>query len=398
MIRKVHIQNFKSLADFDMELGRVNVIVGANGSGKTNILEGIAMGAAAAANKLDHEFLGARIRVTEPEFMRSGFGGLKEDLEIAIDTELDYANRSFMLQEDEGQWYDRGLLRSFKSNMLAISLLNRYADHPKIAHLEDDGWRTLTRMTQDYLSKSKNGSELPPEKLEELLEHLTDARFEDERMSKFLIYSPENTFLRKFEEPAQLYPLGIRGEGLFHELKRIFTDKKKQKQQAEIKEHLQLLDWFEDFEIPNGLMSMEYKISIKDRFLDPKLAAFDQRSANEGFLMLLFYLVLFTSENTPLFFAIENIESAFNPRMCWELMQLLAKLAKKHNKQFIVTTHNSSTLNGLDLRDDEQRLFVASRNSKGHTRVQRITQKPEKGVMLSEIWTKGYIGGMPDNF
>ena len=43
----------------------------ANGSGKSNILEAIALGSAAAQYKLDNEFLISRgIRVTETRFMR----------------------------------------------------------------------------------------------------------------------------------------------------------------------------------------------------------------------------------------------------------------------------------------------------------------------------------------
>lgn len=74
MIQTIHIKNFKSIQDLNLDIGRFNVIIGENGSGKTNFLEAIAMAAAASNNKLDHEFLASRgIRVTEPQLMRSGF-------------------------------------------------------------------------------------------------------------------------------------------------------------------------------------------------------------------------------------------------------------------------------------------------------------------------------------
>ena len=47
MITKVQIENFKSIEKLSLPLGRVNVLIGENGCGKTNILEGIAMAAAA---------------------------------------------------------------------------------------------------------------------------------------------------------------------------------------------------------------------------------------------------------------------------------------------------------------------------------------------------------------
>ncbi len=381
-----------------MELGRVNVIIGANGSGKTNILEGIAMGAAAAARKLDSETLGTRIRVTDPRFMSSGFSSNSGE-KISIDISIDEPNQSFDFllapkEQIEFAWFDEKWV-FFNREVRNYEITRELNLGKKGLNLEK--WANLLTKF-DLQIKEGESDDLHQRRIRELIQTEKEVQNQFESFGEFLIYSPENSFLRKFEEPAQLYPLGIRGEGLFHELKRIFTDKKKKKQQNEIVEHLHLLDWFEDLEIPKGLMSMEYKIAIKDRFLDPKLAAFDQRSANEGFLMLLFYLVLFTSENTPKFFAIENIENAFNPKMCRELMTLFTKLAVKYDKQFIVTTHNSSTLNGLDLRDDEQRLFVARRTSKGETWADRIVQKPKEGIMLSEIWTRGYFGGLPDNF
>src|SRR6266404_9241908 len=74
MIRKVRVENFKSIPDLTLELGRVTVLIGANGSGKSNILEAIALASAATQNKLDNEFLSSRgIRVTETRFMRSAF-------------------------------------------------------------------------------------------------------------------------------------------------------------------------------------------------------------------------------------------------------------------------------------------------------------------------------------
>jgi AAA15 family ATPase/GTPase len=161
-----------------------------------------------------------------------------------------------------------------------------------------------------------------------------------------------------------------------------------------------VIDWFEDFVIPNDLMSNEYKISIKDRFIHSDLKYLDQRSANEGFLFLLFYIVLFSSKKTPQFFAIDNIEASFNPKLCSKLINMLVELSKQNNKQVLMTTHNPATLDGLDLNDPEQRLFVVRRNIDGHTIATRIFEKPKIAtpMKLSEMWTKGLLGGLPDNF
>jgi AAA15 family ATPase/GTPase len=56
MITELDIKNYKSIRELTLPLGRINVFIGENGAGKSNILEVIAL-AAAAADKLDHEFL-----------------------------------------------------------------------------------------------------------------------------------------------------------------------------------------------------------------------------------------------------------------------------------------------------------------------------------------------------
>ena len=85
MIEKIHIKNFKSIYDLEIEVGRVNLFIGENGSGKSNLLEALVFVSASDSNKLDNEFLVSRgIRVTEPNFMRSAFDNKDINKNIAI--------------------------------------------------------------------------------------------------------------------------------------------------------------------------------------------------------------------------------------------------------------------------------------------------------------------------
>ncbi|HBL10183.1 MAG TPA: chromosome segregation protein SMC, partial [Cyanobacteria bacterium UBA11162] len=218
-------------------------------------------------------------------------------------------------------------------------------------------------------------------------------------LDNFLIYSPENYILRAFEQEGQIQPLGINGAGLFKLLKVLSIDKEKIN---EIKQRLKIIGWFENFEIADDSQTLEKSLQIKDRYLDPNKDYFNQKSSNEGFLFLLFYFCLFISEDTPKFFAIDNIDASLNPKLCSKLIIELVDLAKKYDKQVIFTTHNPAILDGLNLDDDEQRLFVIYRNKLGHTKAKRIF-KPEplegqEPVKLSEAFLRGYIGGLPKNF
>ena len=66
-----------------------------------------------------------------------------------------------------------------------------------------------------------------------------------------------------------------------------------------------------------------------------------------------------------------------------------------NNKQIILTTHNPFVLDGLDLNDPEQCLYVVRRNADGETIADKIDKQP-KNVKLSEAWLRGYIGGNPE--
>ena len=385
MIRSVHIENFKSIEQLDLELGRVNVLIGENGSGKSNVLEAIVFASASAQHKLDNEFLSSRgIRVTEPRFMRSAFEShpAKEEIRLGIrgDNELEF-NHILKNESDSTlfKWTNINNVAS-PSDVLA-KLVQLAAILSKIEQQIEEGQVVADSIKNMATALSRTTNAL-----------ISQSGFE------FIIYSPENSALRTFQSEGQILPIGIKGEGLFAHLKALNTNCDKL---AEIMEKLSLLDWFERLEIPEDLAPGERTIHIRDRYL-AEGALFDQRSANEGFLFLLFYFTLFLSPDTPAFFAIDNIDASLNPKLCSTLVRELVDLAKKHDKQAIFTTHNPAVLDGLDLNDDEQRLFVVARNKHGHTKVRRVpAPQPVEGeppMKLSEAFMRGYIGGLPKNF
>ena len=411
MITSISIENFKSIQSLKLELGRLNVFIGANGSGKSNILEAIAMGSAAMEDKLDDEFLVNRgIRIVEPTLMKSGFDGDKRKSPIHIVWSNGKTEWNLKIASTNGHFnswkVSGGLneLNDYATKMIEDDeQLDLLIEETK-NELKKEGKTELVPAVEGVLKGAKLGEFMPWIELKSMILTQLSQRILGESQANdflnFIIYAPENHFLRRFEEEAAIKPLGIKGEGLFKLITIIANEYPDQFN--EIKKHLKLIDWFEDFEIPGDLKFTERRIKIKDQYLADDLQYFDQRSANEGFLYLLFYLTLFVSEDTPHFFAIDNIDNSLNPKLGSELIKVLAKLAKDHQKQALLTTHNPVILDGLDLNDDEQRLFVVYRNADGHTKVRRIpARKPMNGIQpvrLSEAFIRGYIGGLPDNF
>lgn len=395
MIRKLHINNYKSLHDLTLEVGRFNVLIGENGCGKSNLLEAIALVAAVAAGKLDNEFLALRgIRVTEPELMRSGFeqNAQQEPIKIAIESTNDVSGEYYFYNDNKP--YSRWEVYPSEE---AYELTRETQRELVEDHVAQQAKASSSMNKKSFSNFDRDSFEAG---LKDLLEQLV---LEDivivSKIEKFIIYSPENTALRNFHKEGQIEPLGINGEGLLKLLKVIQSKSPEQRQ--DIHASLQFFDWYAELDIPKDLSSIEDKVTITDRYLTQ---VFDQRSANEGFLFVLFYIALMVSDDTPKIFAIDNIDTSLNPKLCTKLVKELVRLAKKYDKQVFVTTHNPAILDGIDLGDDEQRLLVLSRNKQGHTRYKRITleDKPrsstDEDLKLSEAFLRGYLGGLPKGF
>ncbi|MEO6831861.1 MAG: AAA family ATPase [Chitinophagaceae bacterium] len=403
MIKTVKISNFKSVPELELELGRLNVFIGENGCGKTNILEGIAMGSAAAEDKLDEEFLTTRgVRVVKPSLMISAFSK-SNDQNVLIGFSTDkYSDINFSIHSENGTTF------KVVDNTTGVKA-------KKLVYVNHDSTETLALVDNLLLEIEKSyikgkQSEVPDDIRNKIAEIKANALSLIENtgflvqavqsLYPFVLYAPENFFLRNFENEGQIRPLGIRGEGLFRHL--VELSKEDPETFKAIAEDLSFIDWFGGMSIPDNLQFTERRISITDRFISDTIKDFDQRSANEGFLYLLFYFTLFLSKYTPKFFAIDNIDNALNPRLCTKLVEVLARLAKTQDKQAILTTHNPAILDGLDLNDDEQRLFVIYRDADGATTARRVMPPKEiegvEPVRLSEAFVRGYLGGLPNNF
>lgn len=403
MINKIEIKNFKSIVDLKMDLGRINVIIGANGCGKTNILESFAFASAASQKKLDNEYLLARgIRIPGPQFVIPAFEDLEETesdkVTISIFEGVSIRDIEVKFNKDSKKWEDASIADVDRSIIeLFNNLLDIYAKQKGLGKIEyrDKDSDYVKGILIEILQKAV--SDKFPGFNPDMIPKLFDALYKDNKsLPTFLIFTPDEIILREQNIESPIKPLGIHGEGLFSFLKEQMNNEKDLF--GKLNEGLNLLDWFDGLDVPKDLLSNEAKLLIGDRYLKESLHFFDQRSTNEGFLFLLFYLTLFNSKETPSFFAIDNIEASFNPKLCMHLIKLLIELAKENDKQVILTTHSPFVLDALDLSDEEQRLFVARRDIDGHTRLTRIKHKAERIQKLSEVWMNGYIGGLPDNF
>lgn len=387
MVTEVHIKNFKSVVDLNMPLGRFNVLIGENGCGKSNILEAITFAAAASVGQLDVQNLERRgMRVPAPKFMYSAFEkSTSQRIRVSFNLN-DGSDELFIMRfnenEESGEWIEQGALNARK-------LMNYASDKKNLTTKE-----LISILKKDFNPGENISISIDINKDDSIM---LKPFVPDKRISDFRIYAPDERSLRRFDNPDNTM-MRVDGMGLFSFLKKLSSSERGAAILQEIRDNMNILDWFDDMQIPHDSLSGESTLRFHDQYIDENLSYFDQRSVNEAFLYLLFFFTLFISDSTPAFFAIDNIESALNPKLCRKFVSKLIELSKKYDKQVIVTTHSPFVLDALNLEDKEQALFVARRDIDGHTKVNRLEVPKDSSIPLSEAWMKGYIGALPNNF
>lgn len=416
MINAIEIKNFKSAEKLDLKFGRVNTFIGENGSGKSTILEALAFAVAAENKKLDTEYLENRgVRVTAPGLMQSQFQNTDEQpVEIRLFTNKGLRARSYIFDnknstysEWEGESHDLVLNGAYQvdESETHVAKLKSNKAKEKLSELKEQvKLPELNKSLVEHLDKLEREMEEIFKHYENYLGDAGSVRNSDDfdSLRNFAIYTPENKQLRNLKQEGSFRPVGAQGQGLFRLLREI--SKQQPEALEDIEEMLKLIGWYEpkSIDLDNEPELVEDELFIKDKFLSKP---FTQRSVNEGFLYVLFYAALIVSEATPKIFAIDNLDSALNPKLCTELMKHIYKLACKYDKQIFLTTHNPALLDGINLNDDQQKLFVVSRAKRGgQTKAKALSAKDKpvdsegNPLRLSEAMLRGYLGGLPKGF
>ena len=403
MLSSITIEGFKSIAErVTVELGRVNVFIGANASGKSALLEAIGVLGAAASGRVDDAALSHRgVRPGVPALYKSALKGRRYRRFISLHAE----------------WRNEGATASYEVGL----------DNP-IAK-PDPAWRYSTesvgkggRLLAGY-GRSPRTKSLPVDQFTGLAargpgtdefkgapESLIRA------LEQYAIYSPTTAVLRGIEPDAhQRSPVGLSGGRLAEAL----SETIRKDRIVRMMGFAGLLDWVSGMGVqhlgvravqpskktlPPSVPAPTLTVGFWDRYMREgrnQLVAYD---ASEGALYVLFLMILAAHPNAPPVFGIDNFDTAMHPRLARAVTRVLCKdmLDAKQSRQVLLTTHNPLVLDGLDLRNDRIRLFGVERGTSGTTKVHRITVSPEviaqakQGMTLSRLWVMGRLGAVPN--
>lgn len=391
MIRRVTIQGFRSITEIrDLELGRLNVFIGANGSGKSNVLEAIGvLGAAAQGRINDTELRRRGVRPGVPALFKSAFGGRRRRRTISLSASSDDASYSVSLDNpirspvpDWRYCNEKLTLRGQRGRGRSPSSRLQFDDKT--------GWAGRERLS---------GNLDPQEAV--LLDSL-DA---------YGIHTPTTALLRSIsnDEWARSV-LGLSGGGLPKAVSDLL--RMKGRSSAVLQDLLATIEWVDDIRagrdwddiLSPAVPALREMLIFRDRWMRRgynRLTAYD---ASEGALFVLFLAVAALHPGMPPILAIDNFDSGMHPRLCRAATRFVATQLREAQpaRQLLLTTHNPLALDGLDLRDPETRLFAVERDEQGGTVCRRVELRPEildsdnPDRALSQLWVLGYLGGVPD--
>jgi len=230
-----------------------------------------------------------------------------------------------------------------------------------------------------------------------------------ESLIDFAIFAPSTAVLRGIApDAAPREPVGLYGGNLPPAVSQLLRDAKKREWRGDIERALGMLDWVKRVqatEPTQNLLSPAVQTSptvlkFTDRFMAPGRNVLSGYDASEGALYVLFMMVLAAHPKSPRVFAVDNFDQALNPRLARGLTTEFSTLIKKTGRQAILTTHNPLVLDGLNLKDDDVRLFVVRRGREGDTKISRVRPDVDllrsENITLSRLWLTGRLGGLPE--
>lgn len=388
-INEISIKNFKSLYDVAFAPGKLNVFIGANGSGKSSVLEAIGVLSAAMTD-----------RVNTTSLQRKG---------VRLSTSAIYKSKFSSIDKES------------KTVDLAIKWSKGTSDYEYSTHLtvptDDDSWRYFAESVtcngekvygRSNASSSQLNNKVGYYSISEALsgkEYIEAGKY----LADYGIYQPDTLTLRgTIPDPMQVMPIGLNGGRLAEAMSDLIRTEDEDLKFGSIymEDVLELIDWASEFKVSKpkktilnpGVPSTQQIIEFRDKYLKDT-ASFTGYDASEGALYVLFMLSIAMHDKAPKMFAIDSFDHALNPRLAKKATEIFSRIIAAQNKTVFMTTHNPLVLDGLDLSNDDIRLFTTDRNKYGHVEVRRVCISDELLAMnqpLSRLWINGLLGGVPE--
>ncbi len=433
-LKKVVIKNFKSLHDCEIDIGKLNVVVGANASGKSNLVEAFRLLKKIYVEKDPFPFLewwGYNNVVWQRKEELPLIIGLLFDIEgydVYFETTFAGAGggfqilrevldiRDYLKFEKKGEWtavkhdmkfIDAVIEKPQKYNLSSDEKLVISKHRDNLINEVKIPWGNLPNLLDliQFIKKNKehinieekSASKIAYEKLDdwEILAPVVVAhRYKENEYYENICYVASKRILLTLEKLLVLYPLNIHSMKNPQPLRREEILKEDGTNIASVYHTIFLKEGKIPEEIYNPLSMMFPKIDLRPhitddgrvmiKFLDEGLELLPPNTS-DGFYKIL--TVLISIYLKPPLLIIDEIENSLHP----STLELILDTIKIGDTQAILTTHSPVVVDMTDLND-----IILVEKEQGETKFKRIKDPEkikefliEKGLTFSEGWIYG---------
>jgi predicted ATPase len=353
-LRKVKVSGFKSIANTELMFGDLNVVIGANGSGKSNLI---------AVFRLLERVLSHNLQVyvaSEPD--RLLHHGRKVTPALSVDFSFDQNAYGFTLKAQQDSLV-------FEEERVKYSGFWDYQEPIARGHKESK----LEEAAESY--KNKIPKHVFPKVRSLSVYHFHDTS--DSSPAKQAADVSDNQKLRQDAAnlPAYLYWMQEK-----------FPDHFKR-----IEEHVRLVaPFFDRFVLqPLKLNDRKIKLEWKQKGSD---AYFDAYSLSDGTLRFICLATLLLQPVPPVLILLDEPELGLHPFAIRVLAEMLEQVS--HRAQVLLATQSVTLLNNF-----EPGQIIVAENDVGSTTFRRCDARDLSDWLvefsLGELWEKNVLGGRP---
>ncbi len=409
-LSNIKVSNFKTFKKATIDLGKFNILIGSNASGKSNFINILKFLKDISENGL----YSAISQQGGIEYIRNVKIKSSEKLSIEINFVFDEKGDMLITKKKEGDGHFGILAKEmkyilsiefYKTSINTYKSLNEYYElsfdvidiknikdykSTKKTNILDSGKVVVTNNNGDVSFEAKGLKEADAIKLIEIFEPSTFADKKSKVVSKSILelpVTPLYMFLKIILSNLSIYDIdpklskkGIpiagkttlepNGENLAISLKDIQNDKKKAKKFATIiKDVLPFIDKINVRATDRHAMTQLTEVYCKDTFLPAYLIS--DGTINVSALIIALYF-----GRHPII--IEEPERNVHPYLISKIVAMMKDVSERQHKQIIVTTHNPEVVKYAG----EKYIIIAKRDKEGFTEIYRPEEKKEIKVFL----------------
>ncbi|MDN4165545.1 AAA family ATPase [Cytophagales bacterium LB-30] len=396
----MRIQNYKSLKDTVIHLDKVNLLIGANNSGKSNFLNALV-----DLQHLIKVIFSQPINRTNPKLLKS----LVEKVYKQQNKPLD--EMMFELG------FDENLFLSLKVNFHQNRTVSYYGFISKVSYwsqLNDSKeWdlsdsflvsNGLVRFKNNLLEGTIGSSGLDIARYETVRQSLTKQLRNSIKIDHFFYFRPNINSFSGLSEAKPAQELNTEASNLVSFLYNLSQENKTIYQEL-IHDLNKCIPEIKDLALP-----IEDVGKLRIRFFDSHGNKFGADEVSEGILYFLAFLALIHQPSPPKVIRLDEPETGIHPRRISELINYIFQLASEKDIQVIMASHSPLVLN--EFKDIPEAVHVFDKED-GKTIIRNLEKdiiNPQNEAFkkaglkeidftdeLSENWLMGLLNGVPND-